>query len=100
MPVAKFSARWFGVKKLAYIEFLGEHALSEAVRDEIVVMGTTLYWGMVIRMNNPLNLVGSALLTTGDEKNKVEGKSESMKNDVAKNTDGKNGETDRTVDLR
>ena len=71
IPVARFSARWWAIKKFAYIEFLGEHELSEAVRDEIVIMGTMLYFGMVVRINNPLNLVGSVLHTTGssDKKN-------------------------------
>jgi len=66
MPVAKVSARWWALTKIAYIEFLGEHALSEAVRDEIVVMGAALYWGMSTRISNPLNLIGSGVQSVGD----------------------------------
>ena len=66
MPVARFSANIWAVKKLALLEFLGDHKLSDAVRDEIVVMGATLFWGMAVRIQNPLNLVGSMVDKVGN----------------------------------
>lgn len=62
-PVARFSANMWAVKKVGKIEMLGPKALDVAARDEIVVVGFTLYYCMVIRVNNPLNLLGSALLS-------------------------------------
>jgi hypothetical protein len=39
IPVAKFSANLWAIKKVGRIEFLGLKADSDAVRDEIVVTG-------------------------------------------------------------
>lgn len=73
-PVARFSANMWALKKVGKIEMLGPKALDDAARDEIVVVGFTLYYGMVIRVNNPLNLLGSAFLSKEkpDKVNKIE----------------------------
>ncbi|KAI4189246.1 MAG: hypothetical protein LQ346_005148 [Caloplaca aetnensis] len=65
MPVAKFSANWIGLTKVATIDFLGPKAGSEAARDEIVVTGLTLYSCMVLRVNNLGNLVGAIFARPG-----------------------------------
>ncbi|KAH7372139.1 hypothetical protein BKA64DRAFT_586944 [Cadophora sp. MPI-SDFR-AT-0126] len=58
-PVAKFAANMWGVKKVGNIEFLGEKtATSEAAREEIVIMGMTLFSCMMLRMNNFFSLFG------------------------------------------
>ncbi|KAG4425316.1 MAG: hypothetical protein CL912_29055 [Deltaproteobacteria bacterium] len=58
-PVARFAANIWGVKKVGNIEFLGEKtATSEAAREEIVVMGMTLFSCMMLRMNNIFSLFG------------------------------------------
>jgi hypothetical protein len=62
-PVARFSANMWAVKKFAKIEMLGPKALDDAARDEIVVVGFTLYYCWILRVNNPFNLLGSAFLS-------------------------------------
>ncbi|KAL5325315.1 hypothetical protein ACEPPN_006440 [Leptodophora sp. 'Broadleaf-Isolate-01'] len=59
MPVARFAANVWAVKKVGNIEFLGERtAMSEAAREEIIITGITLFSCMMLRMNNILNLFG------------------------------------------
>lgn len=59
MAVARFAANVWAVKKIGNIEFLGEKTrISEAAREEIVIMGITLYSCMALRMNNLFNLFG------------------------------------------
>ncbi|KAG4429584.1 hypothetical protein IFR05_014933 [Cadophora sp. M221] len=59
MPVARFAANVWAVKKVGNIEFLGERtATSEAAREEIVITGITLFSCMMLRMNNFFNLFG------------------------------------------
>ncbi|KAJ5638012.1 hypothetical protein N7490_007891 [Penicillium lividum] len=67
IPVAKFSANVWALKKMAKIEVSGPKAFDTAALDEIVTVGMTLYFCMCIRINNPLNLVGSAFMRTGKE---------------------------------
>ncbi|KAJ5666941.1 hypothetical protein N7462_011350 [Penicillium macrosclerotiorum] len=67
VPVAKFSANLWAVKKLAKIELMGPKALDDAVRDEIVVVGFTLFYCMYLRANNIFNLFGSAFLRPDKE---------------------------------
>ena len=62
-PVAKFSANMWALKKFGKIDMLGPKALDDAARDEIVVVGYTLYYCWILRVNNPLNLLGSAFLS-------------------------------------
>ncbi|TVY88419.1 hypothetical protein LAWI1_G006260 [Lachnellula willkommii] len=72
LPVAKFSAAIWAVRKIANIEFLGEKAMNDAVRDEIVVTGITLYCCMLLRCNNVLSLVGAIFSRPGhDNKGKL-----------------------------
>ncbi|TVY52986.1 hypothetical protein LCER1_G005143 [Lachnellula cervina] len=59
LPVAKFSAAVWAVTKIANIEFLGEKAMTDEARDEIVVTGITLYCCMLLRCNNVLSLFGA-----------------------------------------
>lgn len=66
-PVAKFTANVWAFKKIAKIELLGPKALDPAAMDEIVVVGMTLYYCMVVRVNNIFNLVGSAFMRTDKE---------------------------------
>lgn len=73
-PVAKFTAHIWGVKRMGKVEFMGPRALSEAVRDEVVVVGCTLYYCMCVRMNNVFNLVGSAIVRPGRETETDSGK--------------------------
>lgn len=65
MPVAKFAANWWGIKNTANIEFLGPKATSEAARDEIVVTGLTLFYCMVLRINNLGSLFGAIFARPG-----------------------------------
>lgn len=62
-PVARFSANMWALKKVGKIEMLGPKALDDAARDEIVVVGFTLYYCWILRVNNPFNLLGSAFLS-------------------------------------
>ncbi|KAL5337607.1 hypothetical protein BJX70DRAFT_227371 [Aspergillus crustosus] len=60
-PVARYSAKIWGVKKIGLIEFADGRgvALSEEMRDEIVVTGMTLFYCMWLRVNNIFSLFGS-----------------------------------------
>lgn len=69
--VAKFSARIWATRHLGRIEFLGERAGWKECREEIVVMVGTLYFLMLMRANNPLNLVGAMFAKTGEGKQGV-----------------------------
>ena len=62
MPVAKFTACLWAMKKVGKIEFLGPKADSDAVRDEIVVTGLTLLYCMLLRTNSILSLFGAVFL--------------------------------------
>jgi len=65
LPVAKFSANVWAVKKIGTIEFLGSKAMSDAARDEIVVTGITLFYCMLLRCNNVLSLFGAIFSRPG-----------------------------------
>ncbi|KAL9027710.1 MAG: hypothetical protein Q9196_003805 [Gyalolechia fulgens] len=69
MPVAKFSANLWAIKKVGDIEFMGPKSASVAARDEIVVTGLTLFCCMVARMNNLLTFFGAIFARTGPIKN-------------------------------
>lgn len=65
-PVAKFSANIWAVKKVGNIKFMASKStLSDAMRDEIVVTGLTLYSCMVLRSNNILSLFGAIFSRPG-----------------------------------
>ncbi|KAL8924241.1 MAG: hypothetical protein Q9172_002781 [Xanthocarpia lactea] len=74
MPVAKVSANWWGLKNTANIEFLGPKATSEAARDEIVVTGLTLFYCMVLRINNLGSLFGAFFARPGPIKEGEQGR--------------------------
>ncbi|KAF2716229.1 hypothetical protein K431DRAFT_289585 [Polychaeton citri CBS 116435] len=57
-PVARFTSNIWYVKKVGNIEFLGPKANDQAAREEILIVGLTLYNMMLLRINNPLNLLG------------------------------------------
>ncbi|KAF7862536.1 hypothetical protein EAF04_007409 [Stromatinia cepivora] len=66
MPVAKFSANTLSLKNVGCIEFLGEEAMSnERFREEIVVVGMTLMYTMVLRTTSVLSLVGAVFAKPG-----------------------------------
>ncbi|KAG5292802.1 hypothetical protein I7I48_05000 [Histoplasma ohiense] len=87
MPVAKFSANIWGLKKVGYITFMGSnthgaHAaggnVSDAVREEIVVTGLTLFYCMVLRTNSVLSLFGAIFSRPGHAARKETGKEKPM----------------------
>lgn len=69
LPVAKFSANLWTTKKIGIIEFLGEKtAKSEALREEIVVTGLTLFYCMTLRSTNFLSFFGAIFSRPGHDK--------------------------------
>jgi hypothetical protein len=67
-PVAKLSANIWAVKKVARFEFMGPMATNEVARRELVVMGITLFYLMLYRMNNVFSLFGAVFSRPGREK--------------------------------
>jgi hypothetical protein len=69
-PIAKFGVNIWAMKQVGNIYFeKSESNIEEKLRDEVVVTGLTILYVMMSRMNNPLNLLGSAFAKPG----KVEG---------------------------
>lgn len=71
-PVARFSSNVWAVKKLGFIEFMSDKANDPAAREEIVVIGLTIYYTMLLRMNNIFQLFGAAFAKPGYPKNENE----------------------------
>jgi hypothetical protein len=70
IAIAKFSANLWAVKQVGNFHFeKSAGGVSREARDEIVVTGLTLLYVMMVRMNNPLHLLGSVFAKPG----KVEG---------------------------
>lgn len=65
MPVARFSANEWAIKKVGTIEFVGPKAASAELRDELVVTGLTLFYCIVLRSNNVLSLFGAVFAKPG-----------------------------------
>ncbi|KAH5159688.1 hypothetical protein HBH69_057060 [Parastagonospora nodorum] len=66
IAIAKFSVNIWAMKQVGNFHFeKSAEAISKEARDEIVVMGLTLMYVMVCRMNNPLNLLGSMFAKPG-----------------------------------
>ncbi|TGO87678.1 hypothetical protein BPOR_0210g00070 [Botrytis porri] len=66
MPVAKFSANTMSFTNVGRIEFLGEEVIgNEKFREEIVVVGMTLMYTMVLRSTNFLSLFGAVFVKPG-----------------------------------
>ncbi|KAL4782348.1 hypothetical protein BJX76DRAFT_349468 [Aspergillus varians] len=67
-PVAKYSAKIWGVKKIGNIEFMDDRPLTDAARDEIVVTGMTLFYCMWLRVNSIFSLFGAVFSRPGRSK--------------------------------
>ncbi|KAF7955584.1 hypothetical protein EAE96_004510 [Botrytis aclada] len=75
MPVAKFSANTMSLKNVGRIEFLGEEVIgNEAFKEEIVVLGMTLMYTMVLRSTSFLSLFGAVFAKPGKREEGEEGK--------------------------
>jgi hypothetical protein len=68
MPVARFTANLWGVKKIGKIELMGPSSHEEGVRDEMLITGMTLAYCMVLRTSNILNLLGSIFADPAHDK--------------------------------
>jgi hypothetical protein len=65
-PIAKFSANWWALTEVGNFHFEKSGAeVSKEVRDEIVVIGLTIFYVMAARMNNPLHLLGATFAKAG-----------------------------------
>lgn len=71
-PVARFSSNVWAVRKLGFIEFMGEKAEDPKAREELVVVGLTIYYTMLARMNNIFQLFGAVASKPGYPKNEKE----------------------------
>ena len=66
LPIAKFSVNWWALMQIGKFHFDKSAAeLSKEVRDEVVVVGLTIFYVMLTRMNNPLNIVGAIFANAG-----------------------------------
>jgi hypothetical protein len=66
IAVAKFSVNFWAMKEVGNFHFeKSREGVSKEVRDEIVVTGLTLLYVMMMRMNNPLHLLGSMFAKPG-----------------------------------
>jgi hypothetical protein len=64
--VAKLSANLWGLKQIGNFYFQGsEEDVTKEMRDEVVVTGLTILYVMMVRMNNPLHLLGSVFAKPG-----------------------------------
>lgn len=72
MPVAKFTANIWAVKKVGCMEFLGPKANEPLVRDELVVTGLVLFYEMVVRINSVVHLFGAAFTKPGQQNARLE----------------------------
>ncbi|KAM0134805.1 hypothetical protein ACHAP3_005361 [Botrytis cinerea] len=89
MPVAKFSANTMSLKNVGRIEFMGEEVIgNEAFKEEIVVVGMTLMYTMVLRSTSFLSLFGAVFAKPGRIEKEKDGKGGNVK-DVKGGQDGK-----------
>jgi hypothetical protein len=66
VAVARFLARNWSTNRVGLIEFMGpKDTISDAVRDEIVVTGLTLFYCMVLRSTSVLSLFGAIFSSPG-----------------------------------
>ncbi|CAO2653577.1 Nn.00g029880.m01.CDS01 [Neocucurbitaria sp. VM-36] len=66
LPIAKFSVNLWALKQVGNIYFeRSKEEISEEERDEVVVVGVTLLYIMMTRVNNPLHLLGAAFAKPG-----------------------------------
>ncbi|KUJ11329.1 uncharacterized protein LY89DRAFT_242550 [Mollisia scopiformis] len=65
-PVAKFAANLWDLKKIGKIEFLGpKAAMSEALREELLVTGMTLFYCMTLRATSIVSFFGAIFARPG-----------------------------------
>ena len=65
-PIAKFSVNIWALKQVGNFHFEKNAAeLPVEARDEIVVVGLTIFYVMMTRMNNPLHLLGATFAKAG-----------------------------------
>lgn len=65
-PIAKFAANWWALKEVGNFYFTQPAAeLSKEVRDEVISVGLTMVYVMMMRMNNPLSLLGATFAKPG-----------------------------------
>ncbi|KAF7561511.1 hypothetical protein G7046_g2636 [Stylonectria norvegica] len=83
-PVAKFSSNSWALKKMGSIEFMGPKATSAAAREEIVVVGLTLFYCMLLRTTNFFSLFGAIFSNPGPIKTEA---AENSRLGMAKNID-------------
>lgn len=89
-PVCKFAANIWMVKKMGYFEFLGEKAMmNEAAREELMIMGLTLFNLMMLRTNNIFQLFGAAFTKTGKIENGAQGGGVELEQHRVADPDGK-----------
>jgi len=65
LPIAKFSAKIWALKKFGNIEFLGEATENKEMREEIVVVGLTLFSCMSLRATSLLSFFGAFFAKPG-----------------------------------
>lgn len=67
LPVAKLSVNEWAVKKVGKFEFLGS-ATTDAMRDEIVVTGLTLFYCMLVRSSSLIAFFTAVVSRPGHDK--------------------------------
>ena len=67
LPIARFSVNIWAPDASGQLPTTRSQStrITDAVRDEILVTGMTLLYVMMVRMNNPLSLLGAAFAKTG-----------------------------------
>ncbi|ODH49702.1 hypothetical protein GX48_04227 [Paracoccidioides brasiliensis] len=88
MPLAKFSANAWSLKKVGHITLIGSNiaaatdsdTISDAVREEIVVTGLTLFYCMVLRSSSILSFFGAIFARPGHDEREREREREREKN--------------------
>jgi len=60
MPVARFRANMWGIKRIGWLELLGKVKEREELRDEVLVTGITLFYLTVVRLYSIPSLFGAA----------------------------------------
>ncbi|KAJ4327418.1 hypothetical protein N0V84_002190 [Fusarium piperis] len=65
IPVAKFSANVWAMVKVGQIEFMGPKANNPDAQEEIMIIGLTLFYQMVVRTGSILSLFGAIFSKPG-----------------------------------
>lgn len=64
-PVARFKTNIWALKRIGEIEFMGPKCGEESTREEILVVGITLFYTMLVRSSSLLSLIGAAVAKPG-----------------------------------